>query len=89
MTVILAVPVSILLSLALLCALLVAIPITVIESIGEWWERRRRRKYLLSEYNKWYDKAKSCDDFGGAIDKGKAVARLIVLKHEMDELDKK
>lgn len=75
--------------LALLCALLVAIPITVIESIGEWWERRRRRKYLLSEYNKWYDKAKSCDDFGGAIDKGKAVARLIVLKHEMDELDKK
>lgn len=50
---------------------------------------KKRRKKLLTEYNKWYDKAKSCDNFGGAIDKGKAVAMLAVIGHEIEMLDKK
>ena len=50
---------------------------------------RKRRKKLLTEYNKWYDKAKSCDNFGGAIDKGRAVAMLAVIGHEIETIDKK
>lgn len=50
---------------------------------------KKRRKKLLTEYNKWYDKAKSCDNFGGAIDKGKAVAMLAVIGHEIEMLGKK
>lgn len=50
--------------------------------------RRKRRRYLLREYRKWYDKAKSCDDFCGAVDKGKAIARLIIIKNELKNLDK-
>lgn len=49
--------------------------------------RGKRRKYLLNEYNKWYDKAKSCDNFGGAIDKGRAVAMLMVIRRELKELE--
>lgn len=47
-------------------------------------KKRKRRKYLLREYRKWYDRAKSCDNFGGAIDKGKAIASLIVINHELE-----
>lgn len=50
--------------------------------------RRKRRKKLLTEYNKWYDKAKSCDNFGGAIDKGRAVAMLAVIGNELSELER-
>lgn len=57
--------------------------------LDELAERRKRRRKLLNEYRKWYDKAKSCDNFGGAVDKGKAIARLIVLNHELKKLDKK
>lgn len=57
--------------------------------LDELAERRKRRRELLNEYRKWYDKAKSCDNFGGAVDKGKAIARLIVLNHELKKLDKK
>lgn len=45
---------------------------------------RKRCKYLLREYQKWYDKAKSCDNFGGAVDKGRAIAMLVIIKHELE-----
>lgn len=57
--------------------------------LDEFTERRKLRRELLAEYRKWYDKAKSCDNFGGAIDKGKAIARLIVINHEIEKIDKK
>lgn len=46
--------------------------------------RIKHRKYLKAEYRKWYDKAKSCDNFGGAIDKGRAIAMLVIIKHELE-----
>lgn len=58
------------------------------DQIDKRSRRRKRRKYLLNEYNKWYDKAKSCDNFGGAIDKGRAVAMLAVIGHEISILEK-
>ena len=57
--------------------------------IDELAERRKRRRELLNEYRKWYDKAKSCDNFGGVTDKSKAIARLIIIRHELKKLDKK
>lgn len=69
---------------------LVAIPNIVVgldklcSRLDELIERRKRRRELLNEYHKWYDKAKSCDNFGGAIDKGKAIARLIVITNELE-----
>lgn len=52
--------------------------------LDELIERRKRRRELMIEYHKWYDKAVSCDNFGGAIDKGKAIARLIIIKNEIE-----
>ena len=69
---------------------LVAIPNIVVgldklcSRLDELIERRKCRRELLNEYRKWYDKAKSCDNFGGAIDKGKAIARLIVIKNGLE-----
>ncbi|MCM1009170.1 MAG: hypothetical protein NC485_14875 [Ruminococcus flavefaciens] len=57
--------------------------------LDEFIERRKRRKELLNEYRKWYDKALSCDNFGGAVDKGKAIAQLIIIRHELKKIDKK
>ena len=57
--------------------------------LDEFIERRKRRKELFNEYHKWYDKAKSCDNFGGAVDKGKAIAQLIIIRHELKKIDKK
>ena len=57
--------------------------------LDELVERRKRRRELLNKYRKWYDKAKSCDNFGGVIDKSKAIAQLIVIRHELKKLDKK
>ncbi|MBQ8180581.1 MAG: hypothetical protein IJ010_01225 [Ruminococcus sp.] len=47
-------------------------------------KRIKHRRYLKREYRRWYDKAKSCDSFGGAIDKGMAIARLIIIRHELE-----
>ncbi|MCM1270332.1 MAG: hypothetical protein NC247_06890 [Ruminococcus flavefaciens] len=69
---------------------LVAIPNIVVSldklcsQLDEFTERRQRRRELLNEYRKWYDKAKSCDNFGGAVDKGKTIARLIVIKNKLE-----
>lgn len=75
---------------------LIALPNTVAKldklcsRLDELAERRKRRRELLAEYRKWYDKAKSCDNFDGAVDKGKAIARLIVINHEIEKIiDKK
>lgn len=53
--------------------------------LDELAERIKRRRELLNEYRKWYDKAKSCDNFGGAIDKGKAIAKLVIIKNELEK----
>ena len=74
---------------------LVAIPNIVVSldklcsQLDELTERRKRRRELLNEYRKWYDKAVSCDNFGGVIDKSKAIAQLIIIRHELKKLDKK
>lgn len=51
--------------------------------------RKKRRKYLKAEYRKWYDKAKSCDNFGGAVDKGRAIAMLVIIKNELERDEKR
>ena len=67
-------------------ASLVAIPNIVVgldklcSRLDKLIERRKLRRRLLNEYHKWYDKAKSCDNFGGAVDKGKAIAQLIIIR---------
>lgn len=71
-------------------ASLVAIPNIVVgldklcSRLDEFSERRKRRRELLNEYRKWYDKAKSCGNFGGVIDKSKAIAQLIVITNELE-----
>ena len=80
-------------AVTLLC--IIVIPNIVVEldklcsRLDELAKCRKRRKYLLSEYRKWYDKAMSCDNFGGAVDKGRAVAMLAVIGHEIAELEKR
>ena len=71
-------------------ASLVSIPNIVIgldklcSRLDELTERRKRRRELLNEYRKWYDKAKSCDNFGGAVDKRRAIAMLVIIKNELE-----
>lgn len=80
-------------AVTLIC--IIVIPNIVVEldklcsRLDELAKCRKRRRKLLNEYNKWYDKAKSSDNFGGAIDKGRAVAMLAVIGHELEALDKK
>jgi|GEM_PF-4671779 hypothetical protein len=77
--------------LIVVSASLIVIPNIVVEldklcsRLDELIERRKRRRELLDEYRKWYDKAKSCDNFGGAIDKGKAIAKLVIIKNELEK----
>lgn len=81
--------------LTVVSASMIAIPNIVVEldklciRLDEFVERRKLRRRLLNEYRKWYDKAVSCDNFGGAVDKGKAIARLIIIRNELEKLDKK
>lgn len=65
-------------------ALIASAGVTLIQAAEEWWERRQQRKDIRKEYDKWYDKYLSCDNFGGAVDKGKAAAMCVVLR-EMEE----
>lgn len=51
-------------------------------------KKMKYQKELKNEYCKWYDKAKSCDRFGGAVDKGMAIARLVIIKNEMEKTNK-
>lgn len=66
--------------LMLISALVVSIPLTLIDIIYEWWERRQQKKEIRKEYNKWYSRYEACDNFGGAVDKGKAAAMCVVLR---------
>lgn len=72
--------------LMLIMAFVVAVPLTLIQAAEEWWDKRQRRKEIRKEYDKWYDRYLSCDNFGGAVDKGKAAAMCVVLRHEIDVL---
>ncbi len=80
-------------AVTLICIIVIPNIVVGYEHFCDWIDklsyRRKRRKYLLSEYRKWYDKAKSCDNFGGAVDKGRAVAMLAVIGHELETLNKK
>lgn len=64
----------------LIMAFVVAVPLTLIQMAEEWWDKRRRQKEIRKEYDKWYDRYLSCDNFGGAVDKGKAAAMCVVLR---------
>lgn len=82
--------ISVTYAITLMCFVVIPNIVVGYEHFCDWLDelsyRRKRRKYLLSEYRKWYDKAISCDNFGGAIYKGKAIAMLVVINHELKEL---
>lgn len=83
--------IAITITITLICIIVIPNIVIGYERFCDWLDklsyRRKRRKYLLSEYRKWYDKAISCDNFGGAVDKGRAVAMLAVIGHELKELE--
>ena len=64
----------------MLIVILIASIQTLIDAIEEWWERKQQKKEIRKEYNKWYGKYEACDNFGGAVDKGKAAAMCVVLR---------
>lgn len=64
----------------LISAFVVGGGVTLIQAAEEWWERRQQRKEIRKEYDKLYDRYLSCDNFGGAVDKGKAAAMCVVLR---------
>lgn len=80
--------ITVTITITLICIIVIPNIVIGCEHFCDWLDklsyRRKRRKYLLSEYRKWYDKAISCDSFGGAIYKGKAIAMLVVINHELE-----
>ena len=68
----------------IILAAIVAIPLTLIQLWDEWDERRKRIRALEAEYAEWYGRYEACDRFGGAIDKGRAAAMCVVLRHEIE-----
>lgn len=72
-------------SLMLISAFVVAVPITLLQIWEEWSERRKCRKQLHREYDEWYGRYLSCDNFAGAVDKGKAAAMCVVLRAMIEE----
>lgn len=80
---VIALPLSVMAALALV--VLAACYQTALEMIADWIDRTNHIHALEAEYAKWYDKYLSCDNFGGAVDKGKAAAMCVVLKAMIDE----
>ena len=54
--------------------------------IGEWRKHKRAHKDIEYNIKVWTSIAKSCDSFIEAVDKGMAIAQLVILYHQLDEL---
>lgn len=83
--------------LLLAAATVIAIPLTIIDYLGELFQkvaecirlhriRRAERKRLLREIRVWTMIARECDSNTQAEDKGYAIARLVNYHHQIDML---
>ena len=81
-------------------AVIVSIPLTLIDYITDALQKiaecRQLHKYFKAEHNRlafeiqvWTIIAKECDSCTQAEDKGYAIARLVNLHHQLEELDNK
>ena len=84
MGMIIALPASII--IALLMLTLYFCVMTAIDELDDWLKRRRKVKELCKEYDVWYSRYLSCDNFSGAVDKGKAGAMCVVLRNMIEEM---
>lgn len=50
-------------------------------------EYKAARKEIEFDIRVWTDIAKSCDPISDASDKGYAIARLVILNHELEKLE--
>lgn len=86
--------------LLLAMATVIAIPLTIIDYLGELFRkvgecirlhrfRRAERKRITFEIEVWTLIAKDYDSNTQAEDKGYAIARLVNLHHQLEELDKR
>lgn len=87
-------------ALMLAVAAVIAVPLTVLDYIEELHHkavacsqlhkyRKRERERLAYEIRVWTIIAKECDSCTQAEDKGYAIARLVNLHHQLEELDNK
>lgn len=81
-------------------AFIISIPLTLIDYIAELLQKiaecRQLHKYFKAEHNRlafeaqvWTIIAKECDSCTQAEEKGYAIARLVNLHHQLEELDNK
>lgn len=84
MNMIIALPASTIIAVS--AVLLIICLLTAVDELDDWLKRRKKVKELRKEYDVWYDRYLSCDNFSGAIDKGKAAAMCVVLRNEIDVL---
>lgn len=62
---------------------------TIIQFLDEWEERRRQRKKLRLDIRAWETIAKEYNPITQAEDKGYAIARIVVLRHELSRLERR
>ena len=55
--------------------------------IGEWCEYKRAHKDIEYNTKLWTSIAKSYDSITEAVDKGMAIAQLVILHHQLSELE--
>lgn len=55
--------------------------------IGEWCEYKRAHKDIEYNIQVWTSVAKSYDSITEAVDKGMAIAQLVILHHQLSELE--
>lgn len=61
----------------------------IIEYVVELRKQRAQRKAIEFDIRVWTSVAKSCDPVEDAEDKGYAIARLVLLNHELEQLEEK
>lgn len=70
-------------------ALMFAAPATdALEELREYMDYKAARNALLFDERVWASIAKSCDIVKDAEDRGYAIARLVVIHHQLEELEK-
>lgn len=81
-------------------ATIIAIPLTIIDYLGELFQKvaecirlhkslKAEREHIVSDIEVWTIIAKDYDSNTQAEDKGYAIARLVNLHHQLGELDKR
>lgn len=61
----------------------------IIEYVIERRKQRAQRNEIEYDMRVWTNIAKSCDPVEDAEDKGYAIARLVLLNHELEQLEEK